>query len=128
MKYIEHLVVRLVHEWYEVEENQGQEFSELDKKDRQAVWVAEWKHEPAGAAQEMWQPVASVIDWIAIFGPSSPGRRARDQTKLDAVYNMLGVKFLFACDQVFQYRLNNGTLTGFDQDVDVGDGLSAVSR
>jgi hypothetical protein len=128
MKFVERLVGRFVHEWHEHPQNAKQEFSALSGEARQEFWMAQWEKDEAGLAKEMWSPVANVIDWESIYGTPPTSRTQEDRTKLEAVQLMLTVKFLFACEQVFQYRFNDGLLPGLDQDTSVGQsGFVAVS-
>lgn len=54
------LVGKLIVDW--TVDHEGAVFEEITKEDRWAFFVAEYRKDPIGLAQEMWKPVCRVID------------------------------------------------------------------
>lgn len=98
------LVGRLITEWADNPDNAGKSFEDLTPPERWAVWKAEYLKDAATMAKEMWTPVKSVIDWHALF--EATGLPAETSTKIKRTREMILIKFLFACDQVYLHRYN----------------------
>ena len=122
ISFVEVLVANTLLQW--VEENPKRDFMTLSKQHRQQVWELAYDRDRSGVAVAMWKSVGGVIDWAQIFGDRPTGRSDDDHDKIISVRIMLKVKFVFACEQVFRYRFNGGSLPGVEPE----EGVSLVSR
>ncbi|KAJ8115816.1 hypothetical protein OPT61_g2627 [Boeremia exigua] len=122
ISFIECVVGNAITQW--AEGHTESNFFELSASERQTVWKDYYARDQAGMATTMWQPLGGIIDWPQIFSDRPFMRTDADQQKIDAVRIMVEVKYTFACEQVFQYRFNGGTLP--ESPADVGEeGVSA---
>lgn len=120
ISFVEVLVANTLLQW--VEENPDRDFMTLTKHHRQQVWELAYDRDRSGIAVAMWKSVGGVIDWAQIFGDRPTGRSDADHDKIISVRVMLKVKFVFACEQVFRYRFNGGSLPGVEPE----EGVSIV--
>ncbi|KAG9201358.1 hypothetical protein G6514_005730 [Epicoccum nigrum] len=87
--FVEVLVANTLLQW--LEENPEDDFAELSQDRRQQVWETAYDRDRSGMCIAMWKP---------------------DHAKIVNLRIMLKVKFVFACEQVFQWRFNQGLLPG----------------
>jgi hypothetical protein len=123
--FVEVLVANTLIKW--VEENPGRDFMTLSTDHRQQIWMRAYDRDKAGVAVAMWKPVGDVIDWGQVFGDRPSERRDEDHKKVINVRIMLKVKFVFACEQVFQWRFNGGSLPDAELEDHRVEGVSLVS-
>ena len=123
--FVEVLVANTLLKW--VEENPRRDFMTLSIHDRQQVWERAYDQDAAGVATAMWKPVGGVIEWGQIFGNRPQGRSDADHEKIINVRIMLKIKFVFACEEVFQWRFNGGLLPETEVPDHISEGVSSVS-
>jgi hypothetical protein len=123
--FAEVLVANNLMQW--VEENAAHDFMTLSKHHRQQIWERAYDRDQADVAVAMWKPVGGVIDWGQIFGDRPSESRDEDHEKIMNVRVMLKVKSVFACEQVFQWRFNGGSLPDAELEDHRDEGVSLVS-
>ena len=123
--FVEVLVANTLLKW--VEENPRRDLMTLRNHHRQQIWEHAYDQDPAGVATAMWKPVGGVIEWGQVFGNRPQGRSDADHEKIINVRIMLKIKFMFACEEVFQWRFNGGLLPETEVPDHRSEGVSSVS-